>query len=236
MCVGTAHCIRGKTLTLFLYIVFRNPVFIDYGVEWENAWINHAKQWVPPKKHPDFISAREANERSGPVVESLVAGNLRGSVDHSYLFTGCIFETGEIDVLGENYTKPNPTWTSMSDDEIMDTYARSGRRFYRESGYRHHKSRSHWPCTVLLPEAESGEYIVRIHQTPMRGIYNGKEIVTTAWHENDVPRILTNYPQSSIHYFVKPNVTDHMLPGVFRHPIGFPDELFPDQWRKINTE
>jgi hypothetical protein len=170
------------------------------------------------------------------VVESLISGNLRNGVNHSYLFTGCIFETGKIDMIGENYTKPNPSWTSMSDNEILQTYARSGSRFYQEGedSYRHHSSRSHWPCTVLLPEAEAEEYTVRIHMTPMRGVYNGQEIVPTAWDENDVPRILTNYPQSSIHYFVKPSATDQMLPGVFRHPIGFPDELFPRQWRKIN--
>lgn len=225
-------------LTYWLHRFFSPvaTVFLDYGVEWENAWNNHVQQWVPPKMESDFISAREANERPGPVVESLVSGNLRSEVNHSYLFTGCIYKMGEIDMMGESYTKPNPKWAEMTDDEIINMYATSGEKFYRDSSYVHHQSRSHWPCTVLLPESEDGEYTVRIHMTPMTGTISGREIVPTAWYENDVPRILTNYPQSSIHYFVKPSATDHMLPGVFRHPIGFPDELFPKQWRKIHTE
>lgn len=168
-------------------------------------------------------------------MESLVSGDLRSGVDHPYLFTGCIYEIDDADLQGENFTKPNPSWTTMLDREIMETYAKSGQKFFREYGYSHHRSRSHWPCTVVMPESKEGEYTVRIHQMPMRGIYRGKDIVKTSWHENDVPLFLTNYPQTSIHYFVKPTATDQMLPGVFRHPIGFPDELFPDQWRRKQT-
>jgi hypothetical protein len=210
-----------------------SSVFIDYGVEWEHAWNNHTQRWVGPEREEDFVSAKEANERTGPVLKHLVSGDLRKTVNDRYLFTGCFYEATDDDMEGENFTKPNPAWTNMTDDEIMETYADDGHRFSRQPDYyRHHNSRSHWPCTVLLPEAEAGEYTVRIHMMPMRGTYRKREIVRTAWHRNDVPRILTNYPQSSIHYFVRPTATDQMLPQAFRHPMGFPDELFPDQWRR----
>lgn len=69
-------------------------------------------------------------------------------------------------------------------------------------------------------------YIVRMHPAP----FSDDEL---PWHTNDVPRILQNYPRQGIHYFVHPHAIDQHLPGVFRHPIGIRDEMFPDQWKNL---
>jgi hypothetical protein len=38
-------------------------------------------------------------------------------------------------------------------------------------------------------------------------------------------------PRRAIRFVDKPYAGDEHLPGVFRHPIGFPDELVPKQWK-----
>ncbi|KAG7362845.1 SET methyltransferase domain containing protein [Nitzschia inconspicua] len=218
-------------------------VFIDYGVEWELAWQRHVNQWTPPKIGDHFLSAQEANERQGPVMDEFVSGDLRKSVNHPYLFTGCQYwessaeedsrddddDEGSRDLSVSNYTVPNKRWKSMSDAEILETYSSPGTEFvYGKGGYIDHEEHSHWPCSVIRQESD-GLYTVRIHQSPLRGA----EPTETDWDKNDLPRILTNYSQNSIHYFVKPSAIDQKLPGVFRHPIGIPDAIFPKQWKNI---
>jgi hypothetical protein len=40
-------------------------------------------------------------------------------------------------------------------------------------------------------------------------------------------------PRHAILFFDKPGYTDMHLPGAFRHRIGIPDEIFPEQWQNI---
>ena len=117
----------------------------------------------------------------------------------------------------------------MSDEKILETFASPGDGFVYagNEGYVDHEEYSHWPCSILKSGKEKGRYTIRIHMSPLKGA----EPSETSWNKNEVPRILTNYPQESIHYFVKPSATDQMLPNSFRYPIGFPHKLFPKQWK-----
>jgi hypothetical protein len=40
--------------------------------------------------------------------------------------------------------------------------------------------------------------------------------------------------REAISFWDKPYSSDLFLEGVFRHPIGIPDEIFPDAWRDYN--
>lgn len=151
-------------------------------------------------------------------------------MDHPYLFTGCQYNAWpDVEDVG-NYTKRwKNRWKKLSDIEILETFSSAGEDFTYQStdGYTSHAEFSHWPCSILYAEKERGRYTVRIHMSPL----NYVEPNETPWNENHLPRILTNYSQDSIHYFVKPSATDQNLPNVFRHSIGFPENLFPNQWK-----
>jgi hypothetical protein len=98
-------------------------------------------------------------------------------------------------------------------------------------GYQEHEDRSHWPCSVLKrSDIDEDHYTVRIHQSPLRGVVDRMEEV----NKNNIPRILTNVPRNSIHYFVRPEATDQNLANAFRHPMGMPDHLFPKRWRNLD--
>jgi hypothetical protein len=212
-------------------------VFIDYGIDWENAWMKHVEKWnnrVPKIKESDYISAQEANSRKGPIMKNLISGNLRENAVHPYLLLGCQYEIDEnIDFKNKNYTKPDKFWKTMNDKQILQTYSEDGSDYvyYDKLGYINHNEYSHWPCSVLKEEgAGTGRYTVQIHQSPLRS----KKTRTTSWSKNNVPRILTNYKQESIHYFIKPNSQDHIRPGVFRHHVGLPDNIYPNHWKNYN--
>ena len=203
-------------------------IFIDYGPIWEKAWDDHVQTWKPPARPAGFVSAKEANENDGPVLEELVSGDLRKEVNHPYLFTGCVYYESRDD-RHEYYKQEGVDWKSRSDKEILEWYAddASGGWYsykYPEEGYKHHSDYTHWPCSVLR-EQKDGRYVVRIHQNPY---FSGQP-----WHENNLPRLLVNYPRSAIHYFVQPRASDQQLANAFRQWIQIPEDMFPSQWKNL---
>jgi len=227
-----------------------------------------ARQQPSSSAASDFISAQEANNRQGPILSTLISHNLRENVQHPYLLVGCQYQIHKRqDFQNNNYTKPNTVWrTTLTDEEILDTYSGDGSHYVYDDEnmkYLTHREYSHWPCSILQEEEETTttttehttddssrvdrRYTVQIHQSPLRS--GGRETRTTAWAVNQVPRILTNYPQDSIHYFIKPTAQDHMLPGVFRHHIGLPPiiteddddddtgtSIYPDHWLNLKKK
>ena len=82
----------------------------------------------------------------------------------------------------------------------------------------------------MLKKQPDGNYIVRIH-LPWE-----KDGDLLPWEDNNVPRLIQNYPRKAIHFFVFPYETDQQMPGTFRHSIGIPDAIFPQHWKKVKEE
>ena len=200
-------------------------VYMDYGEAWEDAWEKHVANWKPPsplisldgKSEELFVTAKEANENEGPL-DLLVSRYLREIPRHPYLFTGCRYYTTKWD---KDVAWDTPyEWEELSDEEILKSYADDGSIY--KGVYSKHGDKTYWPCSIFRKE-ENDSYVVRIHQH--------RRFDRQKWDENNLPRLLTNYPRESIQYFVKPYASDQHLPGVFRHPIGIRDEIFPAQWK-----
>ena len=174
-------------------------------------------------------------------MSNLISNDLRINVNHPYLMLGCQYEIDpKLDFKNRNYKQPNKFWKDLNDADILKKYSGDGSEYVYEDAemkYLEHREYSHWPCSVLKEEDPiQGRYTVQIHQTPLKGGYETRK---TAWANNNVPRILTNYSQESIHYFIKPNAQDHQLPGAFRHHIGLPPGIYPEHWlnyKNNNTE
>lgn len=207
-------------------------VFVDYGEAWEEAWSAHVANWKPPHKDvhvSSWITAKEANQLR-EIPAELMAGDLRNEVDHPYLLVGCVYHASkEPDYKKQIYRRPNPDWENLSDKEILQLYSTSGDT-YRDFDYSMHDDRSHWPCSILQKQSDDGDdYIVRMH-TPW---WREREM---PWDANGVPRLLEHYPREAIHFFAGPYETDQQLPGVFRHSIGIPDEMFPQHWKNLKQQ
>ena len=194
-------------------------IYVDYGEEWEEAWFRHVKEWKPPERTIDpWITAAQANGEES-ILPAFISGDLRKSVDHPHLFTGCRYWTTDWEEH-EVFAEANPTWNQLSDEDLLEMYADSGNEY--DGSYLRHSDRVHWPCSVLKDD-QDGTYTVRIHQSDW--------YEETPWHVKELPRLLKKYPRSSIHYFVKPYHGDNHLKSAFRHPIGIPDEILPKQWK-----
>ena len=168
-----------------------------------------------------FSSIKELNDQNTGPLPLLVSGDLRQRSDHQYLFTGCAYWYSEEDDE-EQYFQENPNWTGLSDEQILQLYSSDGGLF--QTNYTRHEDGAFWPCTVIRPEDDHGtKYTVRIDQAPFED--------QLPWDEHNLPRFLTNFSRSSIHYFRQPYTSDQHLPHAFRHPIGIPDEMLPSQWR-----
>jgi hypothetical protein len=197
-------------------------VFMDYGPAWENAWKNHVATWEP---FEPMFSAKEANDQDYPP-DFLISGDLRKTTYHPHLFAGCQYWTTENDEHTV-WDKKDPDWRDRTDRELLEKYADDGSDYVGD--YSHHHDLSYWPCVLFRPEENNGlssAYTVRILQNP----FTKKQ----TWASNQLPRFLTNYPHKSIHFFVRKEETDQSLPGVFRHYIGMPDDVFPQHWKNLN--
>lgn len=201
-------------------------VFMDYGQDWEEAWERHVASWKPPlpvDESESFVTAKEANEQDNPL-ELLVTGNVRTTANHSHLFTGCFYRISRRDKNEMWHKHKDVAWQDMDDDTILQRFAENGSMF-RGNFPQDHVDHDYWPCSVISQDSNN-TYTVRIDQSKFHP--------PQPWHTNDLPRILTNYPRGSIHYFVRPYAGDHYLPKAFRHPIGIPDGMFPLQWKNLS--
>jgi hypothetical protein len=192
------------------------------------------------EEHPElaYFSTKLANlDEHAPILPSFVSGNIRDETDHPYIFTACIYYPTEMDEH-EIFEDTNVDLDAMSDEELLDNYADDGSMF--EGTYSSHQEGTYWPCHVLLEEKKHNDdededdnelrYTVRIEQRDHDGIEQ------QPWDENNLPRYLTNYPRSSIHYFAKPYESDQHLFHTFRHYIGIRDEIFPAHWKNRKQE
>ena len=206
----------GMELVALRDIQIGEEVTMDYGKEWEDAWSKHVASWAPG---PRVLTAKEANEMM-EIPELLMTHDLRAVWQAPHLFAGCYYWTTEADAAKE-YTKRNRYWRNMTDDQLLDIYSDDGSQFVGD--YEKHDDFSYWPCVPVRPDGES-TYTVRILQQPFED--------EQPWADHDVPRFLTRYPRDSIHFFVRQLEGDQYQKGVFRHPIGFPDDsVFPEQWK-----
>jgi hypothetical protein len=149
-----------------------------------------------------------------------VTGDLRKTTNHSYLFTGCQYWPSDQDE--HDVYQQDEEWESWDDNRILKTYSDNGNST-SYSDYSRHYDHSFWPCSII--EKTSKAYTVRIHQSQFED--------EQPWSQNNVPRILVEYPREAIHYFVKPRMSDQYLKGAFRHSIGIPDSMFPEHWKNL---
>lgn len=203
-------------------------VFIDYGIEWEQAWAEHVQNWNQPRSSSDekdfWISAKQANDMDSEISEAMISGDLRATSDHPYLFTGCQYWASSQDE--HTIFQKEADWMKLGDEEILDLYADPSSNEDAFGGYEVHRDHTYWPCSILKQSEDGSKtYTVRIHQSPFED--------EQPWERYGVPRLVTNYPRAAIHYFVKPNMSDQQLDGTFRHPIGIPDSMLPPQWKII---
>jgi hypothetical protein len=202
-------------------------VFVDYGVSWESAWAQHVDNWEPPVyENQEWTSAKKLNEELGPlkIAPSLGAKHVI-SDSREVLLTGCFYYEDDTD-FWTDFSDSDDSWRQMTLDEVVDKYGRDYGNEYEVIEDETYSDGSFWPCVIIDNDDSSSEevtYTVRIIQPTFQE--------ETVWEEKKLPRIISNYPRSSIRHFYVPYKSDIHLPGAFRHHIELPSELFPTIWK-----
>jgi hypothetical protein len=222
-------------------------VTIDYGIEWENAFLEHSANWEPPEvgsSFENYVSVQKLIEEHA----SFPFRTLEEQDDEPYpdnAQTMCyklydehddpveISELTDEDILlfrdeaSEEEAEHVEYFGYRNEDYIdeIDSYAPNqivtdGSDNIDERNTS--ESGWFWPCHILSRNGDNS-YTVRIlHST------SDNEI---GWRNMRYARLLYNYPGQSIKFANKRYKSDQFLPGAFRHHIGLNDKMFPDKWK-----
>jgi len=81
-----------------------------------------------------------------------------------------------------------------------------------------------WPCSVTerIKSGPEGIYSVEIYQSP--------SMERTKWDERGIRRIIERFPRQSMIFRPQSKSSDHYVHGVFRQPLGLPDDMIVKQW------
>lgn len=185
-------------------------VFLDYGDEWQQAWEEHVRTWKPPPDAESFVSAHEMErDRSAPL------RTVEEQQDDPYPSNMAFY-------CHYQYSPdfgPGP-WEFENFWMDLDLY----------------------PCKIIErtdgSDGDRGSQITDAFTYAVQFLdeseldaepgYKAQQLIP-AGEEH----IVVDVPRWAIHVRDKLYSKDEFLPGAFRHPMMFPDEIFPEPWRNL---
>jgi SET domain len=214
--------VSNRPQLAFQYIATRDipageELYMDYGDEWETAWLDHVATYRQRSSSTDpYVSAQLFNSEFGDK---------------------------PVRTEREQQMDPYPTNLQMrchrallvgSPPVTIPTYRIVYRWSDRDYGL---------PCRVLDRFVEpAGEDLQGETRPPAAGLLYTIHVEWLADEGEigspDATRTLTwiertDVPRSAIRFFDVPGTTDLNQPAAFRHHVGIPDEIFPPQWRNL---
>ena len=225
---------RGLSLEIFATTDIRegDEVFIDYGENWELSWDRHLSEWEPFRSTPtgggEWKSAKVLNEELGPLI--VAPGiDVTSTDSRGVLFTGCLYEPDDDDEWEIDF---DGDWESLPIDDLINEFGTPAKDFcFIDSNY-HYSDGSFWPCVVLerYHEDDDEEVAVEDDYYTVR-ILQSHAFDDLTWEELQLPRIIKDFPRTSIRHFYLPYKSDLHLPNAFRHHMELKDDIFPKHWK-----
>mmetsp|Transcript_28209 Transcript_28209/g.65302 ORF Transcript_28209/g.65302 Transcript_28209/m.65302 type:complete len:308 (+) Transcript_28209:537-1460(+) len=194
-------------------------IFMDYGVEWENAWNQHIENFGSPCRiDGNMLSSKRVYEMNSYKFE---AAFHEWSEDH---FTVCnLQEKGGWMHIVQN---TNDTHVESSYPIVLEPF--EGRINRDHVGFRYSKPFSVlqlWhPCVILQSFPETRTFEV---------VYFHVEWDYVTRREILLLKKAESIPENALQFRNKPFRSDMFWPGAFRHAIEIPDEIFPSHWKDL---
>jgi hypothetical protein len=190
----------------FDYVALRDikegeELFLDYGDDFEAAWQRHVASYKPPPKAAEYMSGLDIN------------------VQH-----------GTVPLRTEEEQKTDPYQEHL---QIRAHSALEDTPDLKDGMFQWTVNDYGFPARVLKRHVTANEhtYTLEIGIIPKEANSNphdrdprDREVNLTWVRREKVPR-------HAMAYFDKPGYTDMHLPNAFRHLIGIPAEIFPEQWK-----
>eukprot|EP00547_Thalassionema_nitzschioides_P014871 CAMPEP_0194250442 /NCGR_PEP_ID=MMETSP0158-20130606/23056_1 /TAXON_ID=33649 /ORGANISM="Thalassionema nitzschioides, Strain L26-B" /LENGTH=1173 /DNA_ID=CAMNT_0038987265 /DNA_START=46 /DNA_END=3570 /DNA_ORIENTATION=- len=189
-------------------------VFIDYGIEWEQAWNTHVRDWQSPCDNPNVLSSRAIrmmnDDKFNPEFHAW-------SESH---YTVCQLASEKdphlMHLLKEGHSPID------SDEYVFEylgiTWNHIGFNYSNPEGNTMRK-----PCLILNANKEKDTFEVAIFygSTKHQSIQSRKL------------QLKGDLSAESLEFIDVPLRSDMHWKGGFRHPIFIPDEIFPKQWKDL---
>jgi hypothetical protein len=198
-------------------------IFIDYGDDWHNSWNQHKMSWVPPSSSSVFSSYRQTDQlNSVPRSSSIrTTEELTTNPYPSNIMTVCLYNFDDDNEEG-NVNNYSSNGNVKTDEDLIKKYSRSGKHFVPDDPPMHE---DYYPCIIYSRDHRSGACTVRV----FKDVYD----MDAREDEEGHATILTEYPEISIRFVNRPYMGDIFLPKGFRHSLGIPNEIFPEQWKNL---
>jgi len=240
-------------------------VFLDYGVEWENAFLKHLEAWEPPADGSGFetyVSVKKMNDEKNQA--PFLFKTHQEQKDEPYpdnIITVCYKlyapdddddEFGDVDATSDEDEVQFEYRDEVGDEEVQ---------YIDYFGYR---NADEIVASDIDPNAPNqivanGEHHTDNKKSSAYGWYVPCQILernehvtggkgeaytvrvlhnpgdTMKWVRRRQAMILTHFPKDSIKFAMKSYKSDQFLPGAFRHHIGLKDDMFPERWKTKNV-
>lgn len=201
----------------FDYVALRDiapgeELFLDYGDRFEEAWQRHVAQFrlqpstLHAKRYVDGFSMNFQNA-SDPIRTE------QEQESHPY--------PDHIQVRVHHMLQQRRETTPESKNGVLYTWAITHyglpvkilERFVNETAAHQHQHSYYTVQVGIVGQAAASDMRTRDREA------------NVTWVRRE------NVPRSALSFFDKPGRTDMHLPNAFRHAIGIPDEIFPEQWK-----
>ena len=182
-------------------------IFLDYGDEWEEAWLAHIKDWKPIDGAEEYVPAFHLNHHEK---------RLKATSDEKQ---NPYPSNVELHVF-EQFFDPKNTWERDMKRRMRVSYLRNDTGDFAED------LRARRSVVVDLTAGTRSVDVFYVEEA------NDGELAYTV-RDREEGKIYHGLPRLAFYFFDKAYTTDMFLESAFRHPIGIPDHLFPRAWRDL---
>lgn len=180
-------------------------VFIDYGPEWEAAWMEHMNRWTR-EFGKDKTWELRADDMKATYREMPFATDLKDGINPypPSVATTCFLKTDEL-----------PDGNPRRNDDGIEIF-----NFAAELKPEKFTGADMYVCDVLS----------RSEKLTDGNLYNYTVLAKIS--DDDIVQV-ENVPHNAITFVDQPYQSDIHAPGVFRHYISIRDSDFPQAWRNL---
>jgi hypothetical protein len=186
-------------------------ILLDYGTDWLEAWRVHVESWKAVAGADRYAPAFVQDD----AIQALrTEAELKNHPYPANVFTSCFYRYTDNKQRAETF--------DQSADSVTTFKWNMTRGIYELKNLR--------PCSVLKREQTQKQGTVftvqmrnRFGLDPMERIPKGKI------------HIVTHVPRQAIRFSDFIFTTDQHLENAFRHPIGLPEGLWPEQWKDLKA-
>ena len=188
-------------------------VLLDYGPDWDAAWMKHVQDWTPP---PNSDSYAPSYVHDDAILQARTEKELLHHPYPEHIFTSCFFPVNHNEtILRQHIDSGTAAGGGVTTVKWVLT-----RGMFEYTNLR--------PCRIIERHGTKYKnvFLYTIQILNRYGLRKEERLLSSS-----SPLIVTHVPRKAIRLSDKIYTTDQHLPHAFRHSINLPDDVFPDAWK-----